>query len=79
MRALNVTMQEEIIASVQEYLATTPFLFNASNARVIPGTDEGIFGWITTNYALQVLQAGDNLNSYGALDILYLFPILSLA
>lgn len=69
MRALNLTMQQEIMASVQAYLATTPFLFNASYAQVIPGTAEGIYGWITTNYALQVLQNGDSQNTFGALDI----------
>jgi Golgi nucleoside diphosphatase len=69
MRALNLTSQAQIMASVQQYLATTPFQFSPDQAEVIPGTYEGIFGWITTNFVLDVLQRGDPEASYGTLDM----------
>jgi Golgi nucleoside diphosphatase len=68
MRALPVSSQTPIIAAVQTYLATTGFEFQPSYAKVIPGTDEGAFGWITTNYALQLLTIA-NPNTVGALDM----------
>eukprot|EP00026_Physarum_polycephalum_P008540 Phypoly_transcript_08628.p1 GENE.Phypoly_transcript_08628~~Phypoly_transcript_08628.p1 ORF type:complete len:441 (+),score=65.14 Phypoly_transcript_08628:172-1494(+) len=68
MRALNQSDQDAIIASVRKFLHTTPFEFQDNQAKVIPGTDEGVFGWITVNYALQLLQQ-NNPTTYGALDM----------
>lgn len=71
MRALNQSSQALIIQSVRDYLSLTPFLFSSpqEQALVIPGTSEGIFGWITTNYITSVLQQNDPTASFGTLDM----------
>lgn len=68
MRALNQSAQDQIIANVRVFLKTTPFLFQDDYAKVIPGTDEGVFGWITTNYAKQLLTT-TSPTTFGALDM----------
>lgn len=56
------------MASVRNYLSTTPFKFQDKWARVISGEEEGVFGWITVNYLASTLvpQGGTTL---GALDL----------
>jgi len=70
MRALDISSQDAIIANVRTYLATTGFLFSdpENDAKVILGTDEGLFGWITVNYALSLLVL-TNPTTWGALDL----------
>jgi Golgi nucleoside diphosphatase len=69
MRAISQSQQNAIITNVREYLHTTPFDFEDDYAKVIPGTDEGVFGWITVNYALQLLIL-TNPSTYGAMGII---------
>jgi apyrase len=70
MRSLSQSSQDAIIADVRAYLKTTPFNFSdPEQAKVIPGTDEGVFGWITTNYALKLLTQNNPTSTFGALDM----------
>lgn len=68
MRSLNQSAQDVIMDDVRDYLQTTPFNFNRGDAKVIPGTDEGIFGFVTTNYVSNVF-IGDDVKTIGALDM----------
>jgi apyrase len=70
MRAINESAQGAILNSVRAYLATTPLDFQYPYATVIPGNEEGLLGWITTNFALHILQKmNPQLNTTGALDM----------
>ncbi len=54
MRELDLNTREAILTSIRQYLAdpaTSPFQFQSEWARVISGEEEGVFGWLTVNYA----------------------------
>lgn len=72
MRSIPVSAQNAIIANVQSFLASTGFYFMSDFAQVISGDQEGLFGWITVNYAKNLLNT-TNPTTWGALDILSSF------
>ena len=52
----------QILKSVRQTLAKSPFMFKDNYARIISGEEEGISSWITVNYlkgALNYSQVGD--------------------
>nr|XP_020744137.1 ectonucleoside triphosphate diphosphohydrolase 2 [Odocoileus virginianus texanus] len=54
MRLLNLTSPEasaNVLAAVTQTLTQYPFDFRG--ARILSGQDEGVFGWVTTNYLLE--------------------------
>lgn len=54
MRLLNLTSPEasaNVLAAVTRTLMQYPFDFRG--ARILSGQDEGVFGWVTTNYLLE--------------------------
>ncbi|KAM6183824.1 ectonucleoside triphosphate diphosphohydrolase 2 [Erethizon dorsatum] len=54
MRLLNLTRPEasaSVLAAVTQTLTQYPFDFRG--ARILSGQDEGVFGWVTTNYLLE--------------------------
>ncbi|XP_033614978.1 ectonucleoside triphosphate diphosphohydrolase 2 isoform X2 [Fukomys damarensis] len=54
MRLLNLTHPEasaSVLAAVTQTLTRYPFDFRG--ARILSGQDEGVFGWVTTNYLLE--------------------------
>ena len=58
MRMLSPDQQVAIIQSVQQFLidkSNSPFLFRAEWAAIIPGTNEGGFGWIAYNYLRKMI------------------------
>ncbi len=46
----------QIMQSVKNTLNASPFYFNisGSQARILSGSDEGSFGWVTVNYLAKV-------------------------
>ena len=50
--AANETAAEAIMTSVRDTIAAYPFLLQhpEEQIRILSGTEEGVFGWITTNY-----------------------------
>jgi len=51
-------VKEGILASVRQFLgskANSPFIFRPSYAAVIPGSEEGGFGWIAYNYLQKII------------------------
>ncbi len=67
LRLLDPVKRNEILDAVSEYLATTPFA--STSARVIEGTEEGIYGWLAVNYLLGHLEHGGPFPTVGALDL----------
>ncbi|XP_045702063.1 ectonucleoside triphosphate diphosphohydrolase 2 [Phyllostomus hastatus] len=54
MRLLNLTRPEasaKVLEAVTQKLTKCPFDFRG--ARILSGQDEGVFGWVTTNYLLE--------------------------
>ena len=46
----NSTTANQILTSVRQTLASSPFMFKDSYARIITGEEEGISSWVTVNY-----------------------------
>lgn len=58
LRMLSTDTSEAILSSVREYLGNrnnSPLMFRPSWARVIPGQEEGAFGWIAYNYLKRII------------------------
>eukprot|EP00607_Mallomonas_marina_P002879 CAMPEP_0182429124 /NCGR_PEP_ID=MMETSP1167-20130531/25532_1 /TAXON_ID=2988 /ORGANISM="Mallomonas Sp, Strain CCMP3275" /LENGTH=445 /DNA_ID=CAMNT_0024612471 /DNA_START=449 /DNA_END=1786 /DNA_ORIENTATION=- len=58
LRMLQRDESANILMSVREFLgdkSKSPFLFRLSWAKVIPGTEEGAFGWMAVNYLYKVI------------------------
>ena len=58
LRMLNTETSDMIIQSVREFLddsRNSPFYFEPNNAKIIPGIEEGAFGWISVNYLKKVI------------------------
>eukprot|EP00455_Lapot_gusevi_P017532 TRINITY_DN1937_c0_g1_i2.p1 TRINITY_DN1937_c0_g1~~TRINITY_DN1937_c0_g1_i2.p1 ORF type:complete len:480 (-),score=113.62 TRINITY_DN1937_c0_g1_i2:51-1490(-) len=68
MRILPAAISSRIMKSVRDFLRQSGFLFEDSFARVISGEEEGVFGWITTNYLMGTLGS-DVKDTYGAMDM----------
>ncbi|KAM9618755.1 ectonucleoside triphosphate diphosphohydrolase 1 isoform 1-T1 [Trichechus inunguis] len=78
LRMENEQLAKRILASVTSFLNSYPFNFR--DARIISGSEEGAYGWITINYLLGKLQKKQNSKdpssrknesqeTYGALDL----------
>lgn len=58
LRMVTETERNDILGSVSSFLgnrAKSPFLFRKSWAKVIPGSEEGGFGWIAYNYLKKII------------------------
>ena len=58
LRMLDTAKSDAILSSVRSFLLDTnksPFLFRASWAKIIPGNEEGGFGWIAFNYLKRII------------------------
>lgn len=58
LRMLEPAKSDAVLASVRTFLldkSKSPFLFRASWARIIPGNEEGGFGWIAFNYLKRII------------------------
>ena len=58
LRLLEKQSSDEILESIRNFLADkskSPFLFHPSYASVIPGNEEGAFGWLAYNYMKRLI------------------------
>lgn len=58
LRMVQAEEREAILSSVRQFLgnkAKSPFIFRPSYAAVIPGSEEGGFGWIAYNYLKKII------------------------
>lgn len=68
LRLVGEETAELILESVRDKLRASAFLFNREWAYILPGEDEGVFGWVTVNYLLESFE--DNMDSTtGVLDL----------
>nr|CAB3500669.1 unnamed protein product [Digitaria exilis] len=68
LRLLEESAREAILASCRDVLRTAGFRFEDAWAKVIPGSDEGIYAWVATNYALGRL-GGDPNKTVGIIEL----------
>ncbi|RCV44572.1 hypothetical protein SETIT_9G385000v2 [Setaria italica] len=68
LRLLEEHAQEAILASCREVLRASGFRFEDAWAKVIPGSDEGIYAWVAANYALGRL-GGDPNKTVGIIEL----------
>lgn len=47
---MNPAAASSILASVQQTLKSSPFMFEDDYARIISGEEEGLSSWVTVNY-----------------------------
>ena len=75
MRSIPIEKQEKIIKVVRDTIKNSSFLFpEDQNAEVITGQDEGLYGWITTNYLSNILSENEKEKKivkepYGVMDL----------
>ncbi|XP_033632927.1 ectonucleoside triphosphate diphosphohydrolase 8-like [Asterias rubens] len=84
MRLLRETQQatsDSIMTSVQTTMASYPYNFTANQATIISGSEEGTYGWVSTNFLAGTLNSPslfgslaatfftNPLPTYGALDL----------
>ena len=73
LRMLRAEDQEAILASCRVFLhSQSPFRFRDEWARVLPGDNEGIYGWVAANYAagaLGPLSRGDASRLLGVVEL----------
>lgn len=58
MRLVAKNDQDAILSSVRQFLSdpnVTPFYFRPSYAKIIPGKEEGAFGWTSVNYLKDII------------------------
>lgn len=58
LRIIDPDVSEAILNSIRVFLSessNSPFLFRSTWAKVIPGVEEGAFGWISYNYLKQII------------------------
>ncbi|XP_055977029.1 ectonucleoside triphosphate diphosphohydrolase 1 isoform X1 [Sorex fumeus] len=78
LRNENPELADKVMNEVSKSLSSYPFNFRG--ARIITGSEEGAFGWITINYLMGrftqkiswfpvISEDEDNLDIYGALDL----------
>ncbi|PWZ06567.1 putative apyrase 6 [Zea mays] len=68
LRLLEERTQEAILASCRDVLRASGFRFEDAWAKVIPGSDEGIYAWVAANYALGRL-GGDPNRTVGIIEL----------
>ena len=75
MRSISIEKQEKIIKVVRDTIKKSSLLFpEDQNAEVITGQDEGLYGWITTNYLSNILSENEKEKQivkepYGVMDL----------
>lgn len=68
LRLLEESVQEAILVSCRNALRASGFRFEDSWAKVIPGSDEGVYAWVAANYALGTL-GGDPHKTIGIIEL----------
>ncbi|XP_037445684.1 probable apyrase 6 isoform X1 [Triticum dicoccoides] len=68
LRLLEESVREAILVSCRNALRASGFRFEDSWAKVIPGSDEGVYAWVAANYALGTL-GGDPHKTIGIIEL----------
>lgn len=68
----NLPSRDRIMETIRDFLSdpvNSPFYFEKSMARVISGEEEGVYGWMTTNYLTGTLLHASPDTALGVLDL----------
>uniref|UniRef100_M8CH01 Nucleoside-triphosphatase ntp-1 n=1 Tax=Aegilops tauschii TaxID=37682 RepID=M8CH01_AEGTA len=68
LRLLEESVREAILVSCRNALRASGFRFEDSWAKVIPGSDEGVYAWVAANYAMGTL-GGDPHKTIGIIEL----------
>jgi len=68
LRSIPSEKAHQILQSCREVIKEFPFMFDESDAEIISGTEEGVFGWVASNY-LKSQFAGDGLDTVGLIEM----------
>lgn len=68
MRILSDSERTSIIESVRDVLGRSPYMFSRGWARVIPGEEEGVFGFVAANYVRGTLLVPLNASGTNTSD-----------
>uniref|UniRef100_A0A1D1ZIS5 Ectonucleoside triphosphate diphosphohydrolase 1 n=1 Tax=Anthurium amnicola TaxID=1678845 RepID=A0A1D1ZIS5_9ARAE len=68
LRLLETRVQEMILESCRKVLKVSGFQFQSDWASVISGADEGIYAWVSANYAIGTL-GGDPQHTTGIIEL----------
>ena len=66
LRMLDLSQQAAILEKTYKRLKKSPFNVQRKNIRIMSGTEEAVYGWISVNYLLDLLESSD---TKGALDM----------
>ena len=66
LRMLDFSQQAAILEKTYKRLKKSPFNIQRKNIRIMSGTEEAVYGWISVNYLLDLLESRD---TKGALDM----------
>jgi len=76
LRMLSSVQSDAILEDVRNFLldaANSPFLFRPSYARIIPGKEEGAFGWVAFNYLKRIVGpkkiSSDSVHPYAVVEM----------
>eukprot|EP00899_Mesostigma_viride_P017052 jgi/Mesvir1/25348/Mv18525-RA.2 len=69
LRLLDPIAQAGILESCRDLLESSPFRFEAEWAQVIGGAQEGMYGWLATNYAYGTLAHRDPRRTVGVFEL----------
>ena len=76
LRLLSAETAEAILSSCREILSISGFRFKPAWASVLSGPTEGIYGWISANYASGALQDLAARHQFGSEDGAINTPLL---
>src|SRR3990167_5411712 len=68
MRLLSSSDADAILASVRSTISSFPFLFDPNNARIISGTEEATFDWLSVQQIQLLFGAESGAEYYGVVD-----------
>lgn len=67
MRLLSITDQERVLDATYDFVKNYGFITKRTNIRVIPGVEEGVYGWLSVNHLLGIFK--ENKPTIGAMDL----------
>jgi Golgi nucleoside diphosphatase len=68
LRLVGEEKKNQILQSVCDKLDDSPFIFKCEWATLLSGYDEGLYGWVTTNYLMKTLSSPKD-TTYGTIDL----------
>ncbi|KAJ1616945.1 nucleoside phosphatase GDA1/CD39 [Pavlovales sp. CCMP2436] len=68
LRLVGEAKKDAILKSVCDKLGSSAFIFQCGWATLLSGYDEGLYGWVTVNYLMKVMNSAKQ-TTYGTIDL----------